>query len=419
MLKNSGFSVEGVQDARTAYQKARQCDYDLVLLDMAMPGMNGLQLMSHFDRAGIDVPVVVVSGITSFGTVRRALRKGAYDYVKKPYDVSQLVTTVREALAKHRMEQGRAALQKCMEESERFHRYAVNSLSDIVFTLDPRGRFSYLNHRIGDLLGYAGKDLIGRPFSYLLDEEDSAKATLLFNDPSSSLDHPKTRELRLKINGSSKASRCFEVTAFPLEIDSADCSSGQGSACFPAQVFGLARDITERKEAEAFISFHASHDLLTRLPNRTLFRDRLNLAITQAIRSDQKFAVMFLDLNKFKCVNDTFGHAAGDRLLQNIAQRLRMCLREGDTLSRFGGDEFTLLLPGVRTEEDAQVTARKLIGSLQPPLNLDGNEVQVGVSVGIAMFPEAGRSLDELLQHADTAMYQAKRRGQDGYQFYR
>jgi len=166
------------------------------------------------------------------------------------------------------------------------------------------------------------------------------------------------------------------------------------------------------------INFQAYHDLLTHLPNRALLKDRLNLAITQAQRNKRKLAAMFLDLDRFKLVNDTLGHSMGDRLLKAVANRLQSCLRGGDTLSRFGGDEFTLLLPEVRTRDDVVVIAEKILDRLCEPFVIDGHELFVGASIGIAMYPEAGDTGEVLIQNADIAMYQVKGRGKNGYQFF-
>jgi len=182
--------------------------------------------------------------------------------------------------------------------------------------------------------------------------------------------------------------------------------------------YGTARDITERKEAQQVINFQAYHDLLTHLPNRALLKDRLSLAISHAERNKRKLAVMFLDLDRFKLVNDTLGHTMGDRLLKAVANRLQSCLRSGDTLSRFGGDEFTLLLPEVRTRDDVVVIASKILDRLSAPFVIDGHELFVGASIGVAMYPEGGDTVEQLIQNADIAMYHIKGRGKNGYQFF-
>ncbi|MBU1665302.1 MAG: EAL domain-containing protein, partial [Gammaproteobacteria bacterium] len=182
--------------------------------------------------------------------------------------------------------------------------------------------------------------------------------------------------------------------------------------------YGVARDISARKQAEATITFQAYHDLLTGLPNRTLFNDRLGQAITQARRQKQALAVLFLDMDRFKVVNDTHGHLVGDGLLQNMAQRLRGSLREGDTLARIGGDEFTLLLPNIHTRHNATLIAEKIIASLKHPFHVDGHEIYSGMSIGIAIYPEDGDNQQTLIKHADLAMYHAKDHGRNDFRFF-
>jgi diguanylate cyclase (GGDEF)-like protein len=182
--------------------------------------------------------------------------------------------------------------------------------------------------------------------------------------------------------------------------------------------YGIARDITERKRAEEMISYQAYHDILTDLPNRVLFRDRLDLALIQAKRNNTELAVMFVDLDRFKLVNDTLGHIKGDKLLQQVAGRLKDSLRRGDTLARLGGDEFTLLIPDLRDRQDAAVIAEKFLKCLQEPFMLDGHEVHVSASIGIAVYPVDGETIDDLIRHADIAMYQVKALGKDGHSFY-
>jgi diguanylate cyclase (GGDEF)-like protein/PAS domain S-box-containing protein len=179
---------------------------------------------------------------------------------------------------------------------------------------------------------------------------------------------------------------------------------------------GATLDITERKRAEEQIKSLAYHDSLTGLPNRRLFQDRLSMAVAQSHRNSQRLAVLFLDLDRFKSVNDSLGHAAGDRLIQDVAERLRTCLREGDTVARLGGDEFTLLLPGVAQVVDAARVAEKVLDALRVPFLIDERELLATASIGISLYPEDGRDADTLVKNADAAMYRAKQQGRDNYQ---
>jgi diguanylate cyclase (GGDEF)-like protein/PAS domain S-box-containing protein len=183
-------------------------------------------------------------------------------------------------------------------------------------------------------------------------------------------------------------------------------------------VLGTAFDITERKRAEETIKHLAYHDALTGLPNRTLFEDRLTVALAQARRRNQMAAVMFLDLDRFKVVNDTVGHALGDQLLQSVAERLTSLVREGDTVARVGGDEFTLLLPEVAQASDAVDVAERIMETLRQPWVVNGHEFHVTTSIGIALYPSDGEDAQALMRDADTAMYRAKDRGRDNYKLY-
>jgi diguanylate cyclase (GGDEF)-like protein/PAS domain S-box-containing protein len=181
---------------------------------------------------------------------------------------------------------------------------------------------------------------------------------------------------------------------------------------------GLFRDITERKEHEEHIRRLAYHDALTGLPNRLLFNDRLSLALAHAHRSGQRLALIFVDLDRFKKINDTLGHNAGDLLLQKVAQRFKQCLREDDTVARLSGDEFIIMLPEVSDITEPVKAARRVIDALGAPLQAGGHEITVTCSIGISIYPEDGTTADVLLKHADTAMYRAKDLGRNRYQLY-
>ena len=422
LLLNKGYQVVCAQGGLQACEKLSSQEFDLVLLDLNMDDLNGHQVMDFIAQKGIDVATIVVSGESSFSAVSKALRRGAYDYLRKPYDPEELLSTIDSALQKVMLEKAHNAMQARLQKSEELHRYIVNSSPDIVFMLDTEGRFTFLNNKIESILGYKKTDLIGRSYIDIIDSSDKERANYLFEEQFSKKNDTWSSELRLKAKKLDHTARHFEITFFPIERKvAARSKDSKGNKQFVTKIigtYGTARDITERKEAEEFINFQAYHDLLTRLPNRALFKDRLNISIAQAKRNKSHVAVMFLDLDRFKVVNDTLGHAMGDRLLQSVAMRLEGCVRKCDTLSRFGGDEFTLLLPSISSPEDARTIAKKVISTLKAPFDLGEHEVFVGVSIGIAVYPNAGNTVDQLIQNADVAMYHVKGRGKDGYQYY-
>ena len=420
LLRGCGYDVTEANGGKHACELIATQQFDLALLDLRMPAVDGFAVMAYLENQQPECGSIVISGESSFTAVSRALRRGALDYIRKPFDPEELIATVKGVVGKQSLLKAHEYIQVRLEKSEALHRYIVNSSPDIVFMLDAEGHFCFINSKVESLLGYKPVELCGRHFRHILDDRDVARGIYALNAPDISADNPRTLEIRLKTRGSRRATRHFEITAFPIDPQSWTHNSrtqGGGSGQ-NASYYGTARDVTERKEAEAFINFQAYHDLLTRLPNRALFKDRLELAITHARRERQKLAVMFLDLDRFKVINDTLGHAMGDRLLQAVTQRLESCLRKGDTLSRFGGDEFTLLLPSIHSNEDASQIARKLIKTLKAPFVLGEHEVFVGVSIGISIYPEAGDTMDQLIQNADIAMYNVKARGKDSYRFF-
>ena len=180
----------------------------------------------------------------------------------------------------------------------------------------------------------------------------------------------------------------------------------------------LKKEVGERQQAEDRVLHQANHDALTGLPNRRLLLDRLGQALALAHREDHHVAVLFMDLDRFKTINDSLGHMMGDALLQTVAQRLSASLREGDTVSRLGGDEFVVVLPRLEDPQAAEKVALKLVESLVPPFHLDGQELRISASIGISLFPEDGQDTETLLRNADSAMYHAKDMGRNNYQFF-
>ncbi len=419
LLAIRGFNPNTAIGGQEAICQLDQNAYDLVLLDLHMPYVNGHDVMDYINSNKIDTSVIIVSGETSFEAAKNACTQGAYDFLRKPYATDELIITITNALKEKHLKKQNLFMQQQLSESERLHRYIVNTSPDIIYILDQDGHFTFINERIESLLGFSKEEIVGKHYSFLVHHDDMEQAKYVFNERRIGTRAAKNIELRLKCKDDGK-SRHFNNRTLPIELSAMGMYNGdsQSSSSYTG-TYGVARDVTERKIAEETINFQAYHDLLTKLPNRALLRDRLSLAISQAKREDEKLAVMFLDLDRFKNINDSLGHMIGDELLQMVSMRLKECIRAADTLARFGGDEFTLMLPKLHNgREDASKLAEKITNTLKQPFIVDGHELYVSASIGIALYPQDGTNIDTLIKHADVAMYHVKGQGKNGYQFY-
>ncbi|MCR8921171.1 EAL domain-containing protein [Dasania sp. GY-MA-18] len=408
LLELYEFNVDTALGGQEGIDKLSSQDYDVLLLDLKMPDINGHDVMAFMAKHQINTTTIVVSGETSLSDISKALRHGAYDYLKKPYVPEELTATVSNAVRKKLLEKSHQNIQSKLNQSEKLHRFIVNNSPDIIFVLDSQGKVSFINSQIESILGFSRKNLMGKPITNIIDDNDE-RVSFFFERALAPHKTPQSTEVTLK-NFNNEHKRHFEITIWSIS----DTNERIPSNSEHFHAYGTARDITERKEAEAFINFQAYHDLLTRLPNRSLFKDRLSTAISQAERNNSRLAVMFIDLDRFKVINDSLGHTMGDRLLQAVSQRLQQHIRKSDTLSRFGGDEFTLLLPEIADDQAAIQVADKILESIKQPFILGGHDIYVGASIGIATYPEAGTNMDALIKNSDIAMYQVKNTGKDG-----
>jgi diguanylate cyclase (GGDEF)-like protein/PAS domain S-box-containing protein len=420
LLQGRGYQLVTASTGSEALAHLSRLRFDLVLLDLRLPDIGGHEIMDFINQKGIESDVIVMSGEVGIDAAIGALKRGAYDYLRKPYSREELLKTVANALKQRRLEEANARIANQLENSEKMYRYLVDSSPDIIYTLNHEGKFTFINDRAYQLLGYKREELIGQHYSILVHDEDLERARYVFNERRVDERASRNVELRLKCHAGSNQERTFNNTLMTISLNAIGMH-------VPDQevrklefygTYGVARDITDRKRAEEVISYQAYHDILTDLPNRILFKDRLGLAVIQAKRKQTELAVMFIDLDRFKLVNDTLGHVKGDELLQQAAGRLKECLRKGDTLARQGGDEFTIVLPELRDRDDARMVADKFLEVLQAPFDLDGHAVHISASIGIAVYPVHGESIDELLRHADIAMYQIKGQGKNGHAFY-
>lgn len=421
LLESAGREIRECGSGLDAVAMLKSQDIDLVLLDINLPDITGLEVLEWIAKNKISASVIFVSADASIDSAILALRHGAIEFVRKPANLEEIKRKVENALYRRRMERSYALMTMRMQQSEQLHRFLVENSPDLIYTLDDAGRFMFINQRVESLLGYTREELIGRSYCTIVHDEDVQKAHYAFNERR--VDSRATTNLEVRLKCKDDHFRYFDSHYIVAMMNATgiygekQCGDAQTTKCFMG-TYGVARDITERKIAEETISFQALHDQLTHLPNQRLFKDRLEMALTHSKRHGGVVGVMFIDLDRFKLVNDTYGHAEGDELLKKVARRLQVCVRAGDTLARKGGDEFTVLLPDLNQAEDATIIADKILKELRSPFQVAGQDFRVTASIGIAVFPRDGESVDTLLKNADIAMYRVKADGKNDTRFY-
>lgn len=397
ILARRGFAPAPFAGGQTAIEWCAENSAVAALIDLKLEGVSGLEVLGVLKALPSAPECILLTGYASQETAIEAVNLGAFAYFQKPYDVEQLLLTVRRAVERHQ------AAEALRESEGRFRRLAEHS-PDIIFRSGPSG-LEYISPACLPISGFT-------PEEYYTDPNLSPSRVHPGDQPKLAdldqrLDRGPTRcELRIMHKDGHVV--WTEQNLVPVFDE-----SGKRVA-----VEGIVRDITARKRIEERLAHMATHDTLTGLPNRRLFNDRLNIAMARAHRNQEPLALMLLDLDRFKEVNDTLGHSVGDELLQVVGERLASLVRESDTVARMGGDEFTLILPEVAEAGDAAKVAEKILKGFQKPFVLDGHEFHVTTSIGIALYPDDGEDGDVLMKNADIAMYRAKDKGPGDYQHY-
>ena len=373
-------------------------DYDVCLVDYRLGEGDGIALIREARSRGCSAPMILLTGQGDADVDISAAEAGASDYlVKGSVDAQLLARSIRYSLVQARMVEEVAA-------SELRFRSVVESARDAIVLTDANGAIISWNNGAERMFGYSAEKIIGQPIAMLFSSgyidihttnpqvNDLINAGLLHSDSNA-----------VETNGVKS-----DQTLFPLEISVSSWKTVGG-------VFysGIIRDITERRSLEDQLTHQALHDPLTKLANRVLFRDRVEHALMRSDRKKTEVAVLFLDLDNFKTINDTLGHASGDALLISVAERLQLCLRASDTASRLGGDEFAVLIEDTTNTESGILVAERIREVLRTPFSIDGKQVFVGVSIGIATNSAANETPEELLRNADVAMYMAKNQGKN------
>ncbi|HTD06315.1 EAL domain-containing protein [Undibacterium sp.] len=400
-LEPEGFEIEEAASGAEGIEIFERTHPDIVLLDVSMPGMNGFECCERIRRLpnGERVPIVVLTGNDDDDSITRAFDAGATDFVSKPMRWKLLGHRVRYLL--------RAS--DALEDLAR-------SQASLVYAqeLAHVGNWEY---RAGSIDGYWSPELY-RILGLDAELDSASFDSLIRRIPEDERPQLIHSFMSLRTEG----------TGYEMEHRVTRPDGGERIVCQQAEALqesgrtvllrGTLQDITERKANEARIEYLANHDALTDLPNRNLLNDRIGQAIAQVRRTDQCLAVLVLDLDRFKLINDSYGHPVGDALLKAVAVRLKAAVREGDTVARLGGDEFVIILTGLADTETAKGVVQKVLTMFVSPFVLNSHELHVTTSIGVSVFPEDGTSGDMLLKTADAALYSAKDKGRNGYQFY-
>lgn len=402
-LKELGYSVlELVDTGEEAVKKANSLHPDLVLMDiMLKENMTGIEAASKI-RDEVGVPVIYLTANADKVTVQLAKHTEPFGYIVKPFKERDLQIAIELALYKHEIE-------RKLRENRQWLETTLSSIGEAVLATDPEGNITFVNPVMESMLGRDNPDLLDKPIKEVCDlsiDEDGEKEVFPVDQALS------TRNIVFEndafLNPTGNISIPVDITAAPI-IDEDD------------QIMGVVlvfRDITDRKMTQEWLQYLATHDTLTDLPNRYLFDDRLEQAIAAAKRTEHKLGIMYLDMNGFKIVNDTFGHAVGDRLLKAVGDRLKKIVRDSDTIARIGGDEFACLVTNIKDNNNILKMAEKIVHAFKTPFAFEGLEIQTGISVGICIYPDYDLEPSDLLICADRAMYIAKDQGQSGYYIY-
>ncbi|MDD5286617.1 MAG: diguanylate cyclase [Desulfuromonadaceae bacterium] len=384
---------------------------DLILLDIMMPRMNGYEVCERLKSNPnlCDIPVIFLSILDSTEIKVKAFKSGGVDYITKPFQVAEVQARVKTHMRISKLQLRLEAQNQILEQidAERTRlAMIVESSNDAIFSVSPDNIIASWNRGAEDIFGYTAGEIIGSPVFTLIPaalhhERSHIWQTILSGNQ---VEHFET--IRIRKDGSQIY---VSITASPLFNSDGEIIGNSV----------IARDVTEHRKMEEAIKHQAQHDVLTNLPNRQLFMELLSLELAQARRNGKKLALLFLDLDGFKQVNDTLGHSCGDRLLQEVSQRLKSGIRDSDTVARLGGDEFTVLMPDLTRTDGVRIVLEKILGVFKTPFMLDGVAVESSTSIGVCIFPDDGDSSEELMKNADIAMYAAKESGRNSYQYYK
>jgi diguanylate cyclase (GGDEF)-like protein/PAS domain S-box-containing protein len=402
---NASFDLEWVRQLSDGLARLSKKGIDAVLLELSLPDSHGMETFDKLFAAAPDIPILILGGNANEALAKEAVAHGAQDYLLAGHlDSYSLSRALRNAIE-------RKAVDDALYVEKERAVVTLNSIGDAVLCTDISGNITYLNLVAETMTGWRREEAIGKRLAEVFRIIDGPTRKTARDPMEMAVEQNRT--VGLTVNCILIRRDGFECA---IEDSAAPIHDRAGHITGAVIVFhdvSAARDITRE------MTHSAQHDLVTNLPNRLLLNDRISQSISLARRQNRSIAVLFLDLDHFKYINDSLGHAVGDQLLRSVSKRLLANVRGSDTVSRQGGDEFVILLSEIAYPEDAGISAKKILLSLSAPCSIEGQNLHIDGSIGISVYPEDGEDAETLIKNADTAMYHAKESGRNNFQFFK
>jgi diguanylate cyclase (GGDEF)-like protein/PAS domain S-box-containing protein len=400
---NGSFEVEWVRQLSEGLDRLSKRGIAAVLLALALPDSHGVESFDKLFAAAPDVPILILGGNVPEALAKEAVSRGAQDYLLPDHLDYSLPRALRNAIERKNVEDA------LYLERERAI-VTLNSIGDAVLSTDISGHITYLNFVAETMTGWRNDEAVGKPLAEVFRIIDGATGKVARNPMEMAVEQNRT--VGLTVNCILVRRDGFEAA---IEDSAAPIRDRSGHVVGAVIVF---HDVTGARARSLQMTHLAQHDALTDLPNRIVLNEHISHSISLAHRHRGHIAVMFLDLDRFKDINDSLGHATGDKLLKSISQRLLSSVRNSDTVCRLGGDEFVVLLSEIAHPNDAASCAEKILGLLKSTHPIEGNDLQVDCSIGISIYPKDGVDTETLIKNADAAMYSAKEKGINNFQFF-
>lgn len=398
------FELECVGLLSEALERLSKKETAAVLLDLSLPDSQGIATFEKLFAEAPDVPILILGGDAATAQAKDAVGRGAQDYLLPNHlDSYSLPRALRNAVE-------RKAVEDALYVEKERALVTLNSIGDAVLCTNISGNVTYLNLVAEQMTGWTREEATGRPLREVFRIIDGATRQPARDPMEMAVEQNKT--VGLTVNCVLIRRDGFES---PIEDSAAPIHDRAGRVIGAVIVF---HDVSEARAMSKQMSHSAQHDIVTNLPNRLLLNDRISQSIALARRQSRPIAVLFLDLDHFKEINDSLGHAAGDKLLQSVSKRLLGCVRSSDTVSRQGGDEFAILLTEITHADDAAICAQKILLSLNEEHSIQNRSLRINGSIGISVYPQDGEVAETLIKNADMAMYHAKERGRSNFQFF-